>query len=43
MLELLGLGIDLVPLVAQRLGQVQLDQPVVADDFESDLLPSRGE
>ena len=43
MLEPLGLGVHLVPAQAQRLHQVQLQQPVVAHDLERDPLARRRE
>ena len=42
-LEPLGLVVDVVHVEPQRLGQVQLQQPMVADDLECDLLPRGGQ
>ena len=38
-LEALGLLVDLVPAVAEGLGQVHLEQPVVADHLQRHRLP----
>ena len=43
MLEHLGLVVDAVPRHAQRLGQVELEQAVVAQHLERDLLAGVGE
>ena len=43
MLEALGLGVDLVPLVAERFGQIELQQAVVADDAQGDLFAGGGQ
>ena len=37
-LEAIGLGVHLVPAEPERLHQVELEQPVVADDLERDAL-----
>ncbi len=42
-LEHLGLLVDAVLGHPQRLGEVGLDQAVVADHLERDLLPGRGQ
>ncbi len=42
-LEHLGLGVDAIPRHAQRLGEEQLEQPVVADHLERDLAAVVGE
>ena len=42
-LEHLGLGVDPVVGHPQRLGEVGLDQPVVADHLQRDLLAGRGQ
>ena len=42
-LEALGLGVHLVPREPERLHEVQLEQPVVADDLERGLRPGVGE
>ena len=42
-LEHLGLGVDAVPGHLQRLGEEQLDQPVVADHLERDPAPVGGQ
>jgi len=42
-LQPLGLVVDFVPAVAERLDQEQLDQPVMAHDFERDSLPGGGQ
>src|SRR3990172_3410593 len=42
-LEFLGLGVHFVPLKSQRLGQVEFDEPVMADDFQRNLAPGGGE
>ena len=39
-LEHLGLGVHAIPGHLQRLGEEQLEQPVVADHLERDLRPS---
>ena len=41
--ETLRLGVDTVPPVPEGLREVELEQPVVADDFESHLFPSPGQ
>ena len=43
MLEAFRLRVHLVPLVSERFGQVQLQQPVVADDAQGHLLAGGGE
>src|SRR5215211_1805115 len=43
MLEPLGLLVDLVPAEAQRLGEVELEQAVMANDLESDPLARGGQ
>ena len=43
MLEDLGLGVDAVPRHVERLGEVELEQAVVADDLERHALAGLGE
>ena len=43
MLEHLGLVVDPVPGHPQRVGEVGLEQPVVADHLERDALARRGQ
>ena len=43
MLEDLGLVVDLVPGHPERVGQIGLEQPVVADDLQRDLLARRAQ
>ena len=38
MLQLFGLVVHLIPGISQRFGQIELEQPVVAHDFERDAL-----
>ena len=38
MFEAIGFGVDLVPGIAQCLGEIEFDESVVADGFEGDLL-----
>ena len=42
-LEHLGLVVDAVPRHAERLGEVELEQPVVAQDLERDPRAPAGE
>ena len=42
-LEHLGLGVHAIPRDPEALGQVELEQPVVADDLERHLLPALGQ
>ena len=42
-LEHLGLGVHAIPRDPEALGQVELEQPVVADDLERHLLPTLGQ
>ena len=43
MLEPLGLVVDVVDVQAERASEVELEQPVVADDLDRDLLARRSQ